>query len=43
MIHHNQTKLAYPQRFTCTDVPSLQRLFPLVMADAAGFAELFGS
>lgn len=43
IIHQSQEKLADPQRFSCTDVVSLQRRFPLVIADAGGFAELFGS
>jgi len=43
MIHHSHEKLADPHRFACTDVARQQRLFPLVIADAAGFLKLFGS
>jgi len=43
IIHHSQEKRADPQRFSCTDVASLQGLFPQVIADAAGFLKLFGS
>ena len=43
MIHHGQDKLANPQAFADTYVTPLHLPFPLVMAYAAGFAEVIGS
>ncbi len=43
MIHHGQDKLADPQGFATNYVAALHLPFPLVMAYAAGFAEIIGS
>lgn len=43
MIHHGQEKLADPQQFANTYVASLHLPFPLLMAYAAGLAEVLGS
>lgn len=43
MIHHGQDKLADPQGFATNYVAALHLPFPLVMAYAAGFAEILGS
>ena len=43
MIHHGQDKLADPQGFASNYVIPLHFPFPLLMAHAAGYAEIFGS
>ena len=43
MIHHGQDKLADPQSFATNYVAALHLPFPLVMAYAAGYAEIIGS
>jgi len=43
MIHHGQDKLADPQGFATNYVIPLHLPFPLLMAHAAGYAEIFGS
>ena len=43
MIHHGQDKLADPQGFANNYVIPLHLPFPLLMAHAAGYAEIFGS
>jgi putative oxidoreductase len=43
MIHHGQDKLADPQGFATNYVIPLHLPFPLLMAQAAGYAEIFGS
>ncbi len=43
MIHHGQDKLADPQGFATNYVAVLHLPFPLVMAYAAGYAEILGS
>lgn len=43
MIHHGQDKLADPQGFATNYVAALHLPFPLLMAYAAGYAEIFGS
>jgi putative oxidoreductase len=43
MIHHGQDKLADPQGFATNYVIPLHLPFPLLMAHAAGYAEVFGS
>ena len=43
MIHHGQDKIADPQGFATNYVAALHLPFPLVMAYAAGYAEIFGS
>ena len=43
MIHHGQDKLADPQSFATNYVAALHLPFPLLMAQAAGYAEVIGS
>ena len=43
MIHHGQDKLADPQVFANNYVFPLHLPFPLLMAHAAGYAEILGS
>lgn len=43
MIHHGQEKLADPQVFAANYVVPLYLPFPLLMAQLAGYAEIFGS
>ena len=43
MIHHGQDKLADPQGFATNYVAALHLPFPLLMAYAAGYAEIIGS
>jgi putative oxidoreductase len=43
MIHHGQDKLADPQSFATNYVAALHLPFPLLMAYAAGYAEILGS
>ena len=43
MIHHGQDKLADPQSFATNYVAALHLPFPLLMAYAAGYAEIIGS
>ena len=43
MIHHGQDKIADPQGFATNYMAALHLPFPLVMAYAAGYAEIFGS
>ena len=43
MIHHGQDKLGDPQGFANNYVIPLHLPFPLLMAHAAGYAEVFGS
>ena len=43
MIHHGQDKLADPAGFAANYVIPLHLPFPLLMAKAAGYAEVFGS
>ena len=43
MIHHGQDKLADPQGFANNYVIPLHLPFPLLMAHAAGYSEIFGS
>jgi putative oxidoreductase len=43
MIHHGQDKLADPAGFAANYVVPLHLPFPLLMARAAGYAEVFGS
>ena len=43
MIHHGQEKLANPQSFADAYVTPLHLPFPLLMAYAAGYAEILGS
>ena len=43
MIHHGQDKLADPQGFANNYVVPLHLPFPLLLANAAGYAEIFGS
>ena len=43
MIHHGQDKLADPQGFATNYVAALHLPFPLLMAYAAGYAEILGS
>ncbi len=43
MIHHGQDKLADPQGFATNYVIPLHLPFPLLMAHAAGYSEIFGS
>ena len=43
MIHHGQDKLADPQGFATNYVAALHLPFPLMMAYAAGYAEIIGS
>jgi len=43
MIHHGQDKIADPHGFATNYVAALHLPFPLVMAYAAGYAEIFGS
>lgn len=43
MIHHGQDKLADPQSFATNYVAALHLPFPLLLAYAAGYAEILGS
>jgi len=43
MIHHGQDKIADPASFATNYVAALHLPFPLLMAYAAGYAEIFGS
>ncbi|NDG75754.1 MAG: DoxX family protein [Synechococcaceae bacterium WB8_1B_136] len=43
MIHHGQDKLADPQSFASNYVAALHLPFPLLLAYAAGYAEILGS
>lgn len=43
MIHHGQDKLADPAGFAANYVVPLHLPFPLLMAQMAGYAEVFGS
>lgn len=43
MIHHGHDKLADPQGFATNYVAALHLPFPLLMAYAAGYAEILGS
>lgn len=43
MIHHGQDKLADPESFATNYVAALHLPFPLLMAYAAGYAEIIGS
>lgn len=43
MIHHGQDKLADPASFAANYVVPLHLPFPLLMAQMAGYAEVFGS
>lgn len=43
MIHHGQDKIADPQSFATNYVAALHLPFPLLMAYAAGYAEIIGS
>jgi putative oxidoreductase len=43
MIHHGQDKLADPATFAANYVVPLHLPFPLLMAQAAGYAEVLGS
>jgi len=43
MIHHGQDKLSDPQSFATNYVAALHLPFPLLLAYAAGYAEILGS